>query len=91
MQATKPETVEPQDIGILKYAPMGRMAEMTRQMFSMVVERSGRGLWTSYADCLDAGLVSPPSEMRRILKAIKASDDVVMRFKYKGRRIWFCV
>jgi len=91
MQVTQPETAEPQSIGDLKYAPMGRMTQMTRQMFSMIVERSGRGLWTCYRDCMDAGLNSPPSEMRRILEACEGLQNMSIKFRYEGRRVWFCV
>jgi hypothetical protein len=86
-----PDTKTPSDIGDSKYSVIGTMTQKSRAMFAMVVGRSKRGLWTSYDDCLDVGMVAPSSEMRRILKACEDSGAVIVKFKYMGRKIWFCV
>jgi len=92
MTATQPKTPHPTDISEDVYLPiLGHMAEKPRKLFMMIVDRSRRGLWTSYDDCLDAGMVAPSAGMRDVLSACRRAGVFPVSFTYKGRRASFCV
>ena len=56
MQTARKNDVKPSDVLADRFRRLARMNRSQRCMYCFITERSSRGLWTTYEDCLDAGI-----------------------------------
>ena len=80
--------LEPRDIGDDKYRNLGRLkTRQQTELYSLIVERSKRGLWTTYEDAQKIGIICPDKRMTDIKRACPDAVQV----QRVGRRVEFCV
>jgi len=80
-------TVKPQDVRGERYIRMGSMNQSQRRFYVFLMERSAKGLWTTYPDCSQAGIAGA----KKLVSLLCLNPKSGIKKRKVGKRFEFCV